>query len=102
MTGTSFCWDYHEPKLYLGKYTIIKELEYARDNDLEYFYQMPGYEKTCIYKMDSPGFEFWDGKRWSKDKDAYKSMCEKDDEVKSPKDMNELMWRYEKGYFKTH
>ena len=52
--------------------------------------------------MDSPGFEFWDGKRWSKDKDAYKSMCEKDDEVKSPKDMNELMWRYEKGYFKTH
>jgi arginyl-tRNA--protein-N-Asp/Glu arginylyltransferase len=102
MTGVSFCWDYHNPKLYLGKYSVMKELEYARDNELEYCYQLPGYEKTCVYKMNLPGFEFWDGQKWSKNKEAYESMCNKDDEIKTTKDMNELMWRYEKEYFKTH
>ena len=48
LTGLQFCWDYHKPQIALGKYSMIKELEYARDNELEYLYMMPGYENTCV------------------------------------------------------
>ena len=33
LTGLQFCWDYHKPQIALGKYSMIKELEYARDNE---------------------------------------------------------------------
>ena len=61
---------------------------------------MPGYEESCIYKRDFTGFEFWDGKKWSSDKKMYEHMCKKDSEIKTFEDMNNLMWEYEKNYFK--
>ena len=102
MSGLQFCWDYHNPKLALGKYSLYKEIEHSTDNGFGYLYMMPGYEKTCLYKSDFPGFEFWDGEKWSDDKDLYKSMCENDSKVKTFEEMNELMWNYERNYFKTY
>ena len=29
MTSIQFCWDYKNPRLYLGKYSLIKEIEFA-------------------------------------------------------------------------
>ena len=60
---------------------------------------MPGYEEACIYKRDFTGFEFWDGVKWSSDKKVYTEMCENDSKIKTFKDMNDLMWKYEKEYF---
>tara|TARA_Y100001938_G_scaffold29079_1_gene39260 strand:- start:5799 stop:6563 length:765 start_codon:yes stop_codon:yes gene_type:complete len=99
MTGLQFCWDYHNPKMSLGKYSVIKEIECARENGIKYLYMMPGYEKTCIYKKDFTGFEFWDGRKWSADKKMYEYMCNKDSEIQTFEDMNKLMWEYEKEYF---
>lgn len=99
MTGLQFCWDYHKPSISLGKYSIIKEIEYAKENGMDYLYMMSGYEETCIYKRDFTGFEFWDGEKWSSDKKVYEYMCRKDSEIKTFEDMNKLMWEHEKNYF---
>ena len=100
MTGLQFCWDYHKPEMSLGKYSVVREIEWARDHGMKYLYMMAGYEKTCIYKRDFTGFEFWDGKKWSDDKKMYVYMCERDSEIQSFQDMNDLMWEHEKNYFK--
>ena len=99
VTGLQFCWDYHDTNMSLGKYSVIKELEWAREKGIKYLYMMPGYEETCIYKRDFTGFEFWDGKRWSADKNMYVEMCKNDSKIKTFQDMNDLMWKYEKEYF---
>ncbi len=100
VTGLQFCWDYHKPSISLGKYSTIKEIEYAKKNGMDYVYMMSGYEEACIYKGSFAGFEFWDGEKWSNDKKLYEDMCRKDSEIKTFKDMNELMWEREKDYFK--
>tara|TARA_Y100000361_G_C11147954_1_gene339230 strand:+ start:709 stop:1470 length:762 start_codon:yes stop_codon:yes gene_type:complete len=100
MTSLQFCWDYHKNNLNLGKFSVVKELEYAQENDIDYIYMQEGYEKQCIYKSDLPNFEFWDGEDWKDDVDTYKIMCENDSSTESLKDLSELMWDYEKNYFK--
>ena len=47
----------------------------------KYSYVCPGYEKTCIWKSRFPGFEFWTGMEWSKDKELYKKLCERDSDL---------------------
>jgi len=101
ITSLQFCWDYHKPRMSLGKYSVIKEAEWAKKRGMEYVYMMPGYERTCVYKRDFFGFEFWDGVKWSKDKAIYEYMCKKDSEIQTFQDMNNLMWDYEKNYFKN-
>ena len=101
VTGLQFCWDYHEPRVSLGKYSVLKEMQWAKDCGMKYLYMMPGYEKTCIYKRDFAGFEFWDGLKWSKDRSMYEYMCKKDSEIETFQDMNNVMWDYEKNYFKN-
>ena len=100
MTSLQFCWDYHKNNLNLGKFSVVKELEYAQENDIDYIYMQEGYEKQCIYKSNIPNFEFWDGEDWKDDVDTYKIMCENDSSTESLKDLSELMWDYEKNYFK--
>lgn len=99
MASIQFCWDYHKPKIFLGKYSTIKELEFAKEKGLEYVYMMPGYENICSYKSCFQGFEFWNGKQWLDDKNVYKSMCERDSEMKTLSDLNSLTIEYEKKYF---
>tara|TARA_R100000005_G_scaffold96527_1_gene84195 strand:+ start:1441 stop:2211 length:771 start_codon:yes stop_codon:yes gene_type:complete len=101
ITGLQFCWDYHNPKMSLGKFSVVKEIEWAKENKMKYLYMMAGYEDTCIYKRDYTGFEFWDGIKWSKDKKMYEHMCRRDSQIETFDDMNRLMWEYEKGYFKN-
>ena len=100
MTSIQFCWDYHKPKMFLGKYSMIKELEIARERGFDYIYLMPAYEDICIYKSYFQGFEFWDGTRWSSDRDMFIRMCENDSKVNTIKDVDKLMWNYEKNYFR--
>ena len=100
MTSLQFCWDYHKNNLNLGKYSVIKEFEYAKENSVDYIYMQEGYEKECIYKSDLPNFEFWDGENWSDDVATYKQMCKNDTKTESLEDLSKIMWGYEKDYFK--
>ena len=85
-----FAWTYHEPKLSLGTHCQYFELHYLKDSGCEYNYVCPGYEKTCIWKSRFPGFEFWTGSTWSKDKTLYRKLCEIDSSISNVDELDEI------------
>ena len=66
------------------------QLHYLKDSGCEYNYVCPGYEKTCIWKSRFPGFEFWTGSTWSKDKTLYRKLCEIDSSISNVDDLDEI------------
>ena len=80
--STQFAWDYENPKLYLGKYANLAEIDYCISRKKDYMYLGFGYQKSCIYKSDYKGFEFWNGDVWSSDVEQYKFLCERDSKLK--------------------
>lgn len=96
--STQFAWDYENPKLYLGKYANLAEIDYCVKNKKDYMYLGMGYEKCCIYKSDYQGFEFWTGENWSNDVEHYKWLCERDSQIEKTKDLDKVK-RYDDKYF---
>ena len=94
MTSIQFCWDYDNPKMFLGKYSVIKEMEYAKKMGFDWVYMGDGYQKICEYKCYFPGFEFWTGRKWSSDIDFYKKLISNDDKVKTIEDLDRLSKDY--------
>lgn len=99
VTSIQFCWDYHKPKVFLGKYSCVKEIEMCIDEGLEYVYLGCGYESMCIYKSMYQGFEWWTGSEWSSDKKAYKKLCETDTSTKDIYKLGQLEEEYTGKFF---
>ena len=97
--STQFAWDYENPKLYLGKYANLAEIDYCLDNNKDYMYLGFGYEKSCIYKADYEGFEFWNGEVWSDDIEQYKFLCERDSELKLLSELDKCKDHDDKNIF---
>ena len=70
-------WNYADFKLQLGKYSLWHEIHEA-SKDHDWFYLGASYDKSCRWKSSIPGFEWWTGAVWSKDKDAYNDAIQKD------------------------
>ena len=85
-----FAWTYHEPKLSLGTHCQYFELYYLSGCGFHYNYVCPGYERTCIWKSRFPGFEFWTGSKWSRDKKVYTDLCITDSEIKDVDDLDKV------------
>lgn len=98
--STQFAWDYENPKLYLGKYANLAEIDYCMEHDKDYMYLGFGYEKSCIYKADYEGFEFWTGEEWSDDIERYKFLCERDSELKSLHELDKCKEHDDQKFFK--
>jgi hypothetical protein len=81
LVATQFVWDYEEPSLSLGKVAQMYECEIAKILECKYVYILGGYEQCCLYKSDFYGFEWWTGSEWSRDKQLYKTLCERDDKT---------------------
>ena len=58
-----------------------------------------GYEKSCIYKSDYKGFEFWNGELWSDDVEHYKFLCERDSSIIETKELDEIKRHDDKNFF---
>ena len=99
VTSIQFCWDYHKPRTFLGKYSCIKEVEMCIDQGLKYVYLGCGYESMCSYKSMYQGFEWWTGSEWSSDKKAYQQLCKTDTETKSIYDLGQLEEEYTGKFF---
>jgi len=82
-----FCWNYHKPKIYLGKFNILCCINLCKKNNKQYLYLGDGYEREAIYKSHFTGFEFWTGEEWSQDKKAYARLCQNDSKVESIEDI---------------
>ena len=94
LTG-QFAWDYENPKLSIGTYATLYEIDWSIKNKCKKYYLAYGYEKSNIYKSRFDGFEFWNGRCWLNDKTLYKKLCEYDTEVNTIEELN----AYQKKYF---
>ena len=94
LTG-QFAWDYENPKLSIGTYATLYEIDWSIKNKCKKYYLAYGYEKSNIYKSRFDGFEFWNGRSWLNDKTLYKKLCEYDTEVNTIQELN----AYQKKYF---
>jgi arginyl-tRNA--protein-N-Asp/Glu arginylyltransferase len=98
--STQFAWDYSNPKLYLGKYANLAEIDYCIKNNKDYMYTGMGYENCCIYKSSYKGFEFWTGEEWSDDIDHYKFLCERDSRIINTKELDKIKKHDDQNFFK--
>ena len=85
-------WNYHKPKLSIGKKLVYYEIctAFAGLNIDDYLYIGQGYEQGSMYKSDFPGFEWWTGSEWSKDRDEYKRLCISDSSINTLDDLSKV------------
>ena len=93
LTG-QFAWDYENPKLGMGTYATLYEIDWSIKNKCKKYYLSYGYEKSNIYKSRFDGFEFWNGKSWIDNKLIYKKLCEYDTEIETLSELNTYQRRY--------
>ena len=94
LTG-QFAWDYQNPKLGMGTYATLNEIDWSIKNKYKKYYLSYGYENTSVYKSRFDGFEFWSGRSWIDNKSVYKKLCEHDTEITTIPELN----RYQRKYF---
>jgi len=85
-----FCWNYDDPEERVGHKSLLHELAWAKENGFKHVYMGPGYENGSVYKAHIDGFEWWTGKEWSTDKNAYIKLCERDSTIKTIKDLSNI------------
>ena len=85
---------YENPKLGMGTYATLYEIDWSIKNKCKKYYLSYGYEKSNIYKSRFDGFEFWNGKSWIDNKLIYKKLCEYDTEVETLSELNTYQRRY--------
>jgi|TARA_R100001440_G_scaffold30106_3_gene48418 arginyl-tRNA--protein-N-Asp/Glu arginylyltransferase len=95
LTG-QFAWDYQNPKLGMGTYATLHEIDWSIKNKCKKYYLSYGYEKSSVYKSRFDGFEFWNGRSWLGNKSLYKKLCEYDTDISSIHELNS----YQRKYFK--
>jgi len=83
-------WNYHNPKMSIGKVIVNFEVEYAREMGYDYLYIGQGCERGSVYKHKFPGFEWWNGTEWSRDKDEYVYWCSRDSTINTLDQLDEL------------
>ena len=98
--SVQFAWDYENPKLYLGKYANLAEIDYCNSINANHMYLGVGYENACAYKADYNGFELWNGEVWSSDVNTYKELCSRDSDIKLLSDLEKCKDHDDKYYFK--
>ncbi len=91
-----FAWDYSNPNLQIGNYSVNIEAEHYKDMGIKHYYNSYAYQSICQYKCNFNNFEWWTGRQWSTDKDLYKTLLEKDDQISTFADLHQ----HTKEYFK--
>ena len=98
--STQFAWDYQDPKLYLGKYANLAEIDYCISQGKDYMYLGFGYENSCAYKSTYKGFEFWTGESWLNNAEHYKFLCDRDSKIEKVSDLDKIKRYDDKHFFK--
>mgnify|MGYP001258282080 CR=1 FL=1 len=69
--GSQFCWDYKQPKLALGHYSLMQELEWYKQKGFAHYYMCESTGPIDEYKTKYVGFEWYTGARWSNNTKRY-------------------------------
>lgn len=85
-----FAWDNHRPELKLEKFYIDHEIRQAHQKSYKYFYMAEGYDASCKWRANLPGFEWWTGSEWSTDDGRFAYLCEAEDLATDLKDIMDV------------
>ena len=77
----------HANTIPISAITLDLEMIWAADNQVAYYYMGSGYENSSEYKARWRGFQWWDGIRWSTDKQKYRRLCRRDSRINSFSDL---------------
>jgi arginyl-tRNA--protein-N-Asp/Glu arginylyltransferase len=83
-------WNYHKPKMSIGKIIVDYEVAFAKSLGYNYLYIGQGYETGSSYKAEFKGFEWWTGSEWSTDKEKYKELCARDSSINTLDDLTKV------------
>lgn len=89
-----FCWDYETPSLGIGTINKYIQLELMKELGIQYMYLGTSYESNSIKKSEYPGFQWWNGRCWSNDRDRYVTLCKQESEAKTLVDLSRLQYCY--------
>jgi len=70
--------------------SLDMEIQYAFENNCDYYYLGSGYEKSSEYKASWKGFEWWTGTEWSTNRRLYRRLCRRDSKLSSFSDLESL------------
>ena len=68
--GSQSCWDYKQPRLRLGHYSLQRELDFYKLRGYKYLYLCESTGPEDTYKAQYDGFEWFDNE-WKTDTKAY-------------------------------
>tara|TARA_A100001011_G_scaffold207647_1_gene215862 strand:- start:4470 stop:5240 length:771 start_codon:yes stop_codon:yes gene_type:complete len=85
LSGLESC--IHANNIPISAITLDLEMIWAADNHVAYYYLGSGYENSSEYKAKWRGFQWWDGMRWSTDKQKYRRLCRRDSRINSFSDL---------------
>ena len=61
--------------------TLKYELYWLKEQGKEYCYFGQGYEHCSFWKADQSTFQWWDGNKWSRNIEEFKSLCDRDTKI---------------------
>jgi hypothetical protein len=94
MYSHQFCWNYHNPKLSLGIFSQIQEVELAKSRSIKYVFIGGVSEEYGLYKTKFNGFEYWDGRNWCEDDQTIQILLKKDSDLKTLKELYDFTLEY--------
>ena len=89
-----FAWDYENPQIGLGYVSKLYQLRYLQERSIKYLYLGNSYEMPSLGKSDLPGFEWWDGRKWSSDIDLYKHLIVQESRIQTLDELYNLQQKY--------
>ena len=61
--------------------TLKYELCWLKEQGKEYCYFGQGYEHCSFWKADQSTFQWWDGNKWLRSIEEFKSLCDSDTKI---------------------
>ena len=80
----------HANTVPISKITVDMEATWAKKQNIRDLYLGSGYELGSVYKSTYRGFEWWTGTEWSRNKDKFVKLCQRDSRIKKIKDLSNL------------
>ena len=80
----------HANTVPISQVTVDMEASWCKRRGVSDLYLGSGYEKSSAYKSQYRGFQWWTGTEWSKDKEKYVRLCQRDSRIKKIEDLSKL------------
>ena len=86
--AVQFCWDYADPGIKLGYVNKYFQFRYLKEMNCDKMYLGTSYEASSLKKSEYAGFEWWTGRKWSKNAVLYNKLLEGESSMSNLDDLH--------------